>query len=174
MMTSYQKRLWKEAQRYVRRGWSIVLIQGIADDHFARNNSERPSRGKRPITKKGVNDATTDLAKIKIWIKKHPNANIAIATGKKSALLVLDVDPRNGGDKTLRQLKKTLGKLPATITSLTGGGGHHIFFRCPSFTVKKDNFGRLLGPGIDVQSDGCYVVVPPSSLSDWVFRQALW
>ena len=75
-MTPYQKSLWKEAQRCVRRGWGIVLIQGIADDPVAANSSKRPGGGKRPITKNGVNDATIDLAKIKTWIKKHPNANI--------------------------------------------------------------------------------------------------
>jgi putative DNA primase/helicase len=146
----------------VRRGWLIVLIHGIVDGRCTCGNPRCRSPGKHPATPNGVKDATKDLKRLKSWLKKYPDANIAIATGEGSDLLVLDVDPRNGGTETLEKLKKPLGKLPATITSLTGGGGFHFFYPYPSFTVKKDNAGRLLGPGIDVQTNGCYVVVPSS------------
>jgi putative DNA primase/helicase len=48
------------------------------------------------------------------------------------------------------------------VTANTGGGGHHLFFKQPSFKVRKDTAGKLLGRGIDVLSDGCIVVAPPS------------
>ena len=40
-----------------------------------------------------------------------------------SRLLVLDVDPRNGGDRTLAELIAKHGQLPETIQQFTGGGG---------------------------------------------------
>jgi hypothetical protein len=55
-----------------------------------------------------------------------------------------------------------LGALPETVTAKTGGGGQHLFFKQPSFNVRKDTAGKLFGRGIDVLSDGSIVVAPPS------------
>ena len=41
-------------------------------------------REKRPLTKHGVHDATTDLAEIRKWWESSPDANIAVACGDKS------------------------------------------------------------------------------------------
>jgi P4 family phage/plasmid primase-like protien len=161
-MTTYQKEMWKAILRCVRLGWPIVLIYGIVDGFCACGDPECRTAGKHPIMRRGVKDATIKLAQIKELLKKHPNANIAIATGEEAGILVFDVDTRNGGDQTLKQLEQAHGKLPPIITSITGGGGYHFYFAYPSFPVRKDNAGRLLGPGIDVQSDKSYVVEYPS------------
>jgi putative DNA primase/helicase len=75
---------------------------------------------------------------------------------------VLDIDPRNGGSQRLRQLKKELGSLPDTVTALTGGGGRHLVFKYPPFTVRKDTSGKKFGKGVDILSDGCIMIAPPS------------
>ena len=55
-------------------------------------------RDKKPLTKHGVNDATTDFDTIEKWWKKNPNANIGIACGQVSGgLLVIDLDERANG-----------------------------------------------------------------------------
>ena len=118
--------------------------------------------GKHPSTPHGVNDATTDRDQIKSWWTASPNANIGIATGSESGILVLDIDPRNSGAKSLKRLKEELGPLPDTITAITGGGGRHLIFKHPPFPVRKDTTGKLLGPGVDILSDGCIMVAPPS------------
>ena len=64
--------------------------------------------------------------------------------------------------ETLQRLEKELGPLPPTVTSNTGGGGEHRIFEYPDFPVRKDSAGKLLGPGVDVLSDGCIMVAPPS------------
>jgi len=69
---------------------------------------------------------------------------------------VLDIDPRNGGDRTLAQLEDKHGELPHGPRSLTGGGGWHLFYTAPSFSP----VGKL-GNGIDVKYHG-YVVLPCS------------
>ncbi|MGC2764722.1 MAG: bifunctional DNA primase/polymerase, partial [Candidatus Acidiferrum sp.] len=89
--------------------------------------------GKHPITQHGVNDATTNRKQIKRWWTANPNANIGIATGSKSGIIVLDIDPRNRGVKSLKRRKKELGPLPDTVIALTGGGGRHLVFKYPSF-----------------------------------------
>ncbi len=118
--------------------------------------------GKHPTTRHGVNDATTDGEQIDRWWTEQPDANIGIAAGQSLSILVLDIDPRNGGTETLQRLEKELGPLPPTVTSNTGGGGEHRIFKYPNFSVRKDSAGKLLGPGVDVLSDGCIMIAPPS------------
>ena len=57
--------------------------------------------GKRPLTYNGFWDATTDAPRIKAWWRQWPSANIGVPTGKKSGLLVLDIDSRGGGPESL-------------------------------------------------------------------------
>lgn len=118
--------------------------------------------GKHPITRHGVNDATTKNEQIESWWANNPDANIGIATGSRSGIIVLDIDPRNGGNKSLKRLKEKLGGLPQTVTALTGGGGRHFIFKYPSFAVRKDTSGKKFGGGVDVLSDGSIMVAPPS------------
>ena len=81
-----------------------------------------------------------------------------VATGN---VIVLDVDPRHGGDHSLRQLEDRHGPLPLTWRAFTGGGGEHVYFRAPEGVEIRNNAGRL-GPGLDVRGVGGYVVAPPS------------
>jgi hypothetical protein len=107
--------------------------------------------GKVPVTRHGCRDATSDRAAIRAWWARWPTANIGLATG--AGLLVLDVDPRHGGNGSLARLPA----LPATRETLTGGGGRHLFMRGRA----RCSAGRF-GPGLDIRGDGGYVVVPPS------------
>jgi hypothetical protein len=129
---------------------------------------ERPlcsSPGKHPLTRHGLYDATTDPENIKRWFDTWPHANIAIATGRESDLLVIDVDlPK--AEPSLRVLEHADRSLAETLTVLTGGGGRHLYFRHPHRSLPNTS-GRVPGfdealPGLDVRSDGGYVVAPPS------------
>ena len=95
---------------------------------------------------------------IEFWWDRWPEANVGVVTGWVSALVVVDVDPRNGGDATLAALEAEEGALPATVTSLTGGGGRHLYFAHPTHLVPS----RPLGGGVDLKADGGVIVVPPS------------
>jgi bifunctional DNA primase/polymerase-like protein len=87
-------------------------------------------------------------------------SNIGIRTGQESGLVVLDIDPRHGGDETVRQLEAQHEPLPQTATVLSGGGGRHLYFQHPGFRVPT--IGGKLGPGLDVRGDGGCIVAPPS------------
>ena len=62
------------------------------------------------------------------------------------------------------KLEPRFGALPATVTAVTGTGGHHLYFRLPDFAgapVMK-NTASALAAGIDTRGEGGYVVAPPS------------
>src|SRR5688572_4470526 len=86
------------------------------------------SPGKHPLTLNGVHAATSVASQIDAWWAQHPMANIGIATGQVSEIVVVDVDPRNGGDESFERLRREL-QLPETTCVRTGGGGHHHYFR---------------------------------------------
>ncbi len=117
-------------------------------------------RSKKPATPQGFHDATTDAERVQEWWARRAVYNVAIATGATSGLVVIDVDPRHGGDVTLEALTAEHGPLPKTPTAQTGGGGLHYLFQHPGGYVK----GRAgaLGPGLDVKADGGYIVAPRS------------
>jgi len=84
---------------------------------------------------------------------------VAIVTGRLSGLVVLDVDPRHGGDASLAAFEARHGPLPATVESRTGGGGRHFYFRHPGGRC-PNRVG--LEPGLDLRGDGGCIVAPPS------------
>lgn len=119
------------------------------------------SAGKHPLADlapRGLTNATTDEVAVRNWFTVAPFANIGMATG---VIVVLDVDPRHGGDDSLRALEAKHGLLPITTRAHTGGGGQHIFFRAPEGEEIRNSAGRL-APGLDVRGVGGYVVAPPS------------
>ena len=108
----------------------------------------------------GVLDATVDLPTTARRWAATPTANILGAV--PAAVVVLDVDPRNGGDVSLRRLVDEHGPLPATLQARSGGkdGGRHIWFRHPGGTLRTA--GRPELAGIDLRLRGNYLVVEPS------------
>jgi Virulence-associated protein E/Bifunctional DNA primase/polymerase, N-terminal len=117
------------------------------------------SPGKHPRTSKGFQDASKDPATVRRWWMRWPKANIGIPTGAASGTVVLDIDPRNGGDAMLAELLQEHGELPETPHQLTGGGGSHYVFQRPAADYVT---GRPIARGVDVKADGGYIIVAPS------------
>lgn len=114
-------------------------------------------RGKEPITKHGFKDAACDEAQIRKWWMDLPNANVGIAAGARSGLIVVDIDSLAGA-KLVAELAAQFGTLPPTH-HYTTGKGHQFFFKLPfdCGTVPSSAEG-----GLDIRADGGYVVAPPS------------
>lgn len=133
------------ALAYRRRGWSVLPLQ--------------PGE-KRPLLRwEKFQRAPPGEAEIQRWYATWPEANVGIVTGDVSGLVVLDIDPKHGGDRSLDRLEALHGKLPATIAATTGGGGRHLYFAHPGGVVRNR---AGLAQGIDLRGDGGYVVAPPS------------
>jgi hypothetical protein len=133
------------ALRYAERGLAVLPIE---------------PRGKLPLTKHAVKDATPNARTIRGWWAEWPDANVAIAAGVGLGCrwAVLDIDPRNGGDVALARLEAEHGPLPNTITARTGGGGTHRLFRFPQGVQLR---GKL-GDGLDLLGRGKYFIAAPS------------
>jgi bifunctional DNA primase/polymerase-like protein len=104
-----------------------------------------PHAAKHPIARHGLHEATTDIKAIRSWWDRWPRANIAVATGKASRLVVIDVDPAHGGTQSLQHLQSLMGSLPAILTAGTGGGGLHLIYAHPG-GVLRNTASRLPGP----------------------------
>ena len=75
--------------------------------------------GKRPLTRNGHWDATTDRRAIERWCRRQPSANIGLPTGKESGIVVLDVDA-DGGPESLAKLEREGAPVPKTARTRTG------------------------------------------------------
>ncbi|MCE3234981.1 MAG: hypothetical protein K0Q50_1161 [Vampirovibrio sp.] len=132
-----------EALKYAAQGWPVF-----------------PVNEKIPLIKEWPAKATTDEAQITAWWEEYPKANIGLVTGKRSGLLVLDVDGPMG-EASLEALMQEHGNLPQTLTAATGRGWH-IYFRYPNQQDIKNDVGKKLGQGLDVRGMGGFVVAPGS------------
>jgi hypothetical protein len=129
---------------YARRGWEGFPCK---------------ARAKNPATKNGFLDATIDPAQLADWWGRDPCSNVAIRTGEKSGLVVLDIDGEDGF-AALDELERRHGDLPATASVRTPRGGSHFYFRHPGIPIRSRQ--AFPGPGLDVRGDGGYVLAPPS------------
>lgn len=147
------------AQSYAKRRWPVLPLHGLTDEGCTCGNVACQSPGKHPRITGWKEQSTTNEDRIRGWWKRWPNSNVAIVTGRTSGIVVLDVDPRHGGDESLAALEAEHGLIPSTVQALTGGGGQHFFFRHPGRHVPNQ---VSLAPGLDIRGDGGYIVAPSS------------
>lgn len=137
-MSNFPLQKLEAAREYSALGWPMV-----------------PTKGKIPKLKCWQNKATTEERIFSTWFQGLKN--IALLMGPQAGVVAVDVDPRNGGDKSIEQLEAKLGKLPKTVTAKTGGGGYHYLFQ---YFIG----GRNCTPasGIDFQYNNKLIIACPS------------
>lgn len=130
------------ALSYAALGWPVFRLNG---------KSKTPPKGSR-----GFKDAATDEQVVRAAFREHPRSNLGVDLGG-ARLLLVDIDPRNGGQESFDALVEEHGALPPTPRALTGGGGWHYFLSNPNGLRSK-----TIAPGIDVKGHGGYALLPPS------------
>ena len=132
------------ALAYAARGWPVFPCQ---------------AGQKIPATAHGHLEATTDPAQITAWFRRHPDWNLAIATGAPGPD-VLDVDDHGAagnGYAAFARLSRA-GLLDGAATYVrTPRGGLHAYF-----TGTAQRNGHLPAHHLDFRSRGGYVLAPPS------------
>lgn len=145
METPKTDEIREAALAYARRGWSVVPMA---------------PHGKRPLVPwVEYQERRADESEIDAFFDRWPGANVGIVTGRISGIVVLDIDPRHGGDTTIANLERLGAVFPATVEARTGGGGRHLYFRHPGYVLhNRAGFEA----GFDLRGDGGVIVAPPS------------
>lgn len=121
----------------------------------------------------GSKQATTDERQIRLWWEQTPTANVAIVTGSRSGLYVIDVDAAASED---------LATLSPTLQARTPKGGWHYYYAHPAGEPLK-NFVKPSRPGAvavvgkdtDGRGEGGYVLAWPSKVDiDGEHKGYLW
>jgi len=85
-------------------------------------------------------------------------------------LVVIDVDPRKGGNEALLTLDLGDTPLSPTLEAMTPSGGRHMFYALPAGHPGVPNRVNALGAGIDIRSTGGYVVGAGSRLANGIYE----
>ena len=137
----------RQALAYARRGWPVFPCQ--------------PGQ-KTPATAHGFRDATTDPEQITDWFTRHPDRNLAIATGAPGPD-VLDVDqhgPAGNGYAALGRLRRA-GLLDGAAAYVrTPSGGLHAYF---TGTAQRSGHLPALPPGLPAPPAATSWPRPPRS-----------
>lgn len=114
---------------------------------------------KYPGCEHGSSEATTDTVQIERWWDAAPMSGIGMRPAA-SGMYVLDMDPRNGGDKAFEELQEKHGLLISPLMAQSGrGSGFHMYFRATPDVKYQGNPDGL--KGLDGKHNG-FVVLPPS------------
>ena len=151
------------ALAYLAKGFSVIPANWIEADGLCSCGKVVCTPGKHPKlqtwTRYEQEQATEQ--QVRQWWSQWPRANVAIVCGAVSGIVVVDIDPRNGGNES-----KSEFAFPPTVTCLTGGGGEHYYYAHPGGVFNR----KLLAAGIDLKGDGGYVIAPPSNHQLGLYR----
>ena len=137
-MINLEKPIFQWAEKYISLGWSLIPIKP--------NNKEPLIPWKEYQTRKA------NLEEVQEWLKKWPEMNLGVVTGKLSQIVVVDLDGLEGMEYGV------LHKIVSGIQQTTGNG-KQIFYK---WTEHVDNSVSKIAPGVDIRGDAGFVVVPPS------------
>jgi hypothetical protein len=126
------------ARKYLELGYSVIPIRPKAKEPLIKWSEYT----QRYATEKEISQ----------WFESDEN-NVGIVTGKLSGLLVLDVDGKEGLE-SLQKISLSSNTIAAT------GKGKQLFYQPPT-GMQISNSVRFL-PGLDLRSEGGYVVAAPS------------
>lgn len=138
--------LLEAALAYANRGWPVFPCD---------------PKNKRPLTRHGFKDASTNSSQIETWWSQWPTAMIGVPTGRATGFWVLDVDDPAAFEAAYP------GKLPPTRRCRTGKGYHAYFAEDPGAPMRNSQRSTEAWPhpklpGVEVRGEGGYVIVPPS------------
>lgn len=146
---------------YAGLGWPVFPLLAYGEPNPWTGDI---SDGKKPATRRGFKDATTDPATVAQWWAEHPKRNIGLATGLRFDVIDVDVPE---GLPTLEQLRTQDRDVHGWVD--TASGGVHLYIT----PTGRPNKARMrLAPGVDYRGEGGYVVAPPSTTDSggWVWK----
>lgn len=152
--------LLAHALAYAELGWRVVPCHAPRWQRDGRvlcscGRADCGNVGKHPRTQHGLADAATSADTIRAWWMRWPDANIGLV----GVGVVIDIDPRHGGDVAALGLYE---REIDTSIQITGSGGHHILYAQPAGHEPFGNQRGNLPIGIDVRGHAGYILAAPS------------
>lgn len=143
------------ALEYIKLEMSVIPIRGPAYT-FGDTEEKKYKMSKTPLLKswEEFQRRQPTAEEIEEWFKIWPEANIAIITGKVSDAVVIDCDT----DEALAYFKENY---TGQTVSSKGKRGCHYYFQ---YEQDVTCAAKLFGIGMDVKSEGGYVIAPPSKI----------
>lgn len=139
------------ATAYARQGWPVLPLL---------------PRDKRPASRHGLHDATTDEARVARWWQRHPDHNIGLATGRLFDVIDIDTNTEHSDAGEWWVRAKDVPDFETDGLALTPRG-LHIYVR-PTGAGNKAKLGGI--SGIDYRGLGGYVVAAPSVRDDGTYQ----
>jgi hypothetical protein len=146
-------RYGRAAQAYAALGFPVVPMHTARPDgHCSCPDQACPDPAKHPRLRGWQRLATTDPGVAGEWWRRWPDANLALATGRRFDVLDLD-----GEQEALRAALSIEPLAHPGSVARTGGGGWHLLY---APTGLGNRVGLL--PGVDWRGRGGLIVAPPS------------
>ncbi|MFH1083388.1 MAG: bifunctional DNA primase/polymerase [Pseudomonadota bacterium] len=137
----------KAAIWYAKQGFSVIPCRAPYADKEGKDIKIPYIEWKPYQTKKA------DDQEIRAWYAKFPDARVGIVTGKESNLLVVDADTPEANQIIDNLLPDSL-----IVPMAKSPHGWHYYFRHELGLANKARYA----PGIDVRTEGGYIMAPPS------------
>lgn len=144
--------LLNTAEHFVECGYSVIPLYGNLDSNSAKVAA---------VAWTEFQHRQPTEAELRYWFTEQRYPGLAIVTGSVSQLAVLDCD-------VLLAFTRFCHRLPDLIDTHTvkTRRGWHLYFRLPPGL----SLPSLKGQGVDLLSDGKYVVAPPTSVNGWTYK----
>jgi len=147
-------RMLNAALEYWDRGWTVIPVI---------------PESKRPAIKwQELQDNPPTYEMVEAWWTRWPHADIAVVTGTKTGLVIVDCD----NPEALKAAEDAGMRSPIRVKTKRGD---HLYFAHPRDGIRR---GPRAGsnsrgadwpkiPGLDFRGDGSYALVPPSKGYRW-------
>jgi hypothetical protein len=160
------KPMLQHALDYLSLGYPVFPVCSPrmgSHEHYSRELKRKvvcENPGKRPMEPwEPFQSRLPTATEVRKWWADYPLANIGMATGVRSGVVVLDCD--SGAARIMAMEKGGLDRTPAVWTGKIGGV--HYWLEHPVEEVRNFVAGRKRRfPGLDFRGDGGYVLLPPS------------
>ncbi|MBY0554865.1 bifunctional DNA primase/polymerase [bacterium] len=117
-----------------------------------------PTNGKVPQLKNWQFDSPKSVEEFLEKSNSYTTGGALVCGYEASGIVVVDVDPRNGGLQSFEALKNRFPDLLSTVIVDTPSGGFHLYYRSDFQMPKLQSFLR----GIDFQGENSLANIPGS------------
>lgn len=154
---------------YYESDFKIVTINPIVNGKCGCGDPECEMAGKHPTMKNWQIGPAWSEQQIEVFDKHTSRTGFGVLV---NGCLVIDIDPRNGGDEGYKQLCDDTGidyKKESNFVVATGGGGWHIYFKAPKDTPLVSHIKQY--KGIDFKSSGFVIGAGSMHISGMMYEE---